>query len=439
MIQLAILLIGTRAVKRQWAVLPLVGLVWMALGVWVLTHVTNGILVIATDLLGALLLVEGLVVLLCVWASSLRAKAPLVVRAVAFMLLGLLILDVGLDHGLSDSILFGLAFLADGLLRTASAWVVRFRGWRVAMVAALLECSLGIVVLSNWPWPHGYVIPFCMALALLLSGLTLIRLGLQLRRLPVGASITELPMFQSRPWHARGHVESDANAHLDQGSELTLYVWTAAGSIESPLPRPLINRYIAAVDKDGVVSTGHAALELNPDLYISLYPAVDLDHSPDDFARLLRAGNENDVSGRWNESHTVEVANWRTPDRRVTFRRFNAHALRTFWDEYRHDTTYNLTSRSCSTATALALECALEGSLGHHHPWRALVLLLLDPYLWLAAMLRHRGVTMAWTPGLVMDYGRTLRHVVDREYLQHGTLRRIRRWQLMLQRALRRA
>lgn len=422
MVRLAILLIGTQAVKRQWRLLPLLGALWIALGVLVFLDVSSGALAIATDVLGGLFVVEGMLVLGSVWASSRRAKAPLFARAVAFMLFGLMIMDVPFDHGISDSVLFGVVFVADGLLRIASAWVVRFRRWPVAILAAMVEILLAVLILTDWPWPHRYVIPYCMSVALLISGLTLVRLGLQLRNLPAGASITELPMFQSRPWHSRGHLAEDER-HGDDG-ELTLYVWTAAGSIEAPVPRPVVNRYLAAVDRNGVVSTGHAAVELHPDVYISLYPAADIDHSPDDFARLLRAGTENDVPGRWNETHEIEVAHWRAPDRRVKFRRYNAASLRRFWHDYQRDTTYNLTSRSCSTAASLALECALEGSVGHRHPWRAFFLLLVDPYLWLAARLRHRGVTMAWTPGLVLDYGRALRRVVDREHLgRSGRLR----------------
>jgi hypothetical protein len=59
----------------------------------------------------------------------------------------------------------------------------------------------------------------------------------------------------------------------------------------------VIDRYIAAVGMQGVISTGHAALEIQPDLYISLYPAEEIDRSPDQFARLLRATADNDVKG----------------------------------------------------------------------------------------------------------------------------------------------
>ncbi|MFO1071725.1 MAG: hypothetical protein U1E17_03300 [Geminicoccaceae bacterium] len=65
------------------------------------------------------------------------------------------------------------------------------------------------------------------------------------------------------------------------GHALVVRVWTALGTVD-PIHRPLLDRYIAAVDAKGTISTGHAALELPPDLYISHYPAVEIDHSPTD-------------------------------------------------------------------------------------------------------------------------------------------------------------
>jgi hypothetical protein len=209
---------------------------------------------------------------------------------------------------------------------------------------------------------------------------------------------------------------------------MVLYVWTALATAHDPQRRLLIDRYIAAVDGKGRISTGHSALEVLPDLYISHYPGEEIDHSPSDFARLLRAGPENDIRGRWIPSHAWEVANWCEPDARVVFPRYDAVALRAFWDVYRQDDTYNLTSRSCSTATSLAIESALEGILGTRWPFLWLGLLVTDPTVWLAAILRRRGATMAWTPGLVLDYARALKEVIERQET---------RWVVRLGRAVR--
>src|SRR5690606_5440143 len=168
------------------------------------------------------------------------------------------------------------------------------------------------------------------------------------------------------------------------------------------------------IDEHGVVSTGHSALEVLPDVYISHYPAVEIDHSPDDFAALLRAGVENDLPGRWIPDHAAGVRDWGGPEPEGVLRHYDGVALRAFWNVYRQDSTYNLTSRSCSTATSLALETALEGVLGERRPMLRFVELLLDPDVWLAAAVRRRAATMAWTPGLVLDYARLLRAIVAR-------------------------
>ena len=39
--------------------------------------------------------------------------------------------------------------------------------------------------------------------------------------------------------------------------------------------------------------------------------------------------------------------------------------------------------------------------------------LLANPDLWLAAVLRARAEAMTWTPGLVLDYARAIRRVVE--------------------------
>ena len=39
--------------------------------------------------------------------------------------------------------------------------------------------------------------------------------------------------------------------------------------------------------------------------------------------------------------------------------------------------------------------------------------LLLTPELWVAAQIRKRAVTMAWTPGLTLDYARALSMLAD--------------------------
>ena len=162
-----------------------------------------------------------------------------------------------------------------------------------------------------------------------------------------------------------------------------------------------------------MISTGHAALELAPDIYISHYPALDLDHSPAEFARLFRASPDNNVKGHFQPSYAFESADWCPADARVDFHMYDAARLRAHWETYCADDTYNLTNRNCSVSVAVALEAALEGTLGTRAAWGRFWRLLVNPDLWFAALLRARAELMTWTPGLVLDYARALRELVE--------------------------
>lgn len=209
---------------------------------------------------------------------------------------------------------------------------------------------------------------------------------------------------------------------MPAAAPLIVHIWTPAGSSgKSPVPRPVINRYIAAVDIDGVISTGHAALEMPPEVYISLYPAVDIDRSPSEFFHTLKAIQENNVPGEFQPGYQHEAVAWCESDRKIVFQHYNASALRRYWETYREDNTYNLTWRNCSSSVAYGLEAALEGVLSDRRGWLHFIRLFFMPELWIAAQLRKRATTMAWTPGLILDYARALHvlvHPAEHSWLQ---------------------
>ncbi|MEJ1268971.1 hypothetical protein WDV93_24815 [Pantoea ananatis] len=102
---------------------------------------------------------------------------------------------------------------------------------------------------------------------------------------------------------------------------LIVHVWTPEETTEArPVSRPVINRYIAAVDENGVISTGHAALEVADYLYISLYPAEEIDRSPSEFLRTLKATRDNDVAGRFLPDYATESSEWCHSVRQIEFK-----------------------------------------------------------------------------------------------------------------------
>lgn len=329
--------------------------------------------------------------------------------------------------------IFGTLFLADGLLQIVSARVVRYRTWRFAMIGGGVEIALAVFFYQPYPTHYVGTVPYCLGLGLIFGGWNMILLSTRVRRMASNPAVVGEEMADGA--NAAASAASAASAAnpatprrpptlewegppaADEAA-LTVHVWTPVGTAKSEARRQLIvDRYIAAVDRNGVISTGHAALESPEGIYISLYPGVEIDRSPDDFARLLRATHENDVPGVFQPDYPTESKAWCPSTVQVRIRNYDPVRLRRFWDTYREDATYNLTHRNCSSSVSRALEAAIEGASarvwGDLGGWRPFLRVITTPELWVAAQLRKRAATMAWTPGLTLDYARALSMLAD--------------------------
>lgn len=418
MIRLILLLLGAQPLRTYWWAFIALAAASLLLGLVFVTHLFDTAIIVIIDLIGIAFIIEGVVQLLALAAIGFPNATMPVLKSLGFFALGFITIDVPWDDNIVATITIGGALLIDGIFRLGSAVVIRSERWRQAVIVAVLELIMAGLIWTPWPIPNRHTVPFCLGIILIAASGSLCRLGLQLRRLPPGASVTDLPLFAGPNWHGRGALQSSqAEAtRWDNDAPLTVHIWTPVGSAVDPERRPVIDRYIAAVDQNGVIMTGHASLSLPPGTYVSLCPANDIDRSPDEFGRLLRAGPENDVPGRFKPSLEEECIAWRKPDREINFRHYNAAALQAFLSPYRRIEVYNLTRRNCSSTVVLSLDAAVEGALGQERPWRTLWLLLTDPSMWLLALWRARAEAMTWTPGLVLDYAQTLQHVLERRH-----------------------
>jgi uncharacterized membrane protein HdeD (DUF308 family) len=411
MIHLLLLLLGAEAVKRHWLLISLFGFLWAAIGAVILMETVEGIHGYTMHGLGVLLVLEGAVTLTIRLAGH-RSRFWLA-KATALILPGIAIVETPLRNLALVSILFGIALVVDSMLRSCTILLVRFRGWRFALFGTAIEFVLALLAIAPWPVTYQATVPFCVSVALILSGWSTIRSGIILRRLAPGAPVTSLPIFE----HERGWQTSLSLPIMEEekaaGQTMVVHVWTPVASAVRPKRRMLVDRYVAAVDSNGAVTTGHAALEMAPDVYISHYSAADLDYSNAEFRQALHSGPANSVTGRFLPSYPAEVDSWCEATEHVEFQRFSSERLRAFWASYREDSTYNLTNRNCSVAVALALDAALEGVLAPQSVWSSYFRLLVNPELHFATVLRKRARSMTWTPGLVLDYARALQRVVE--------------------------
>ncbi len=409
MVRLGLLLLGSDFIRRRWRVLAIGGALWALLGVAIFIDALDGVTYFPMHVFGYLLLVEAVVTLA---VSSPRPGTPSVlrkVRGVVFLILGLLIIDPHHAASVILAMLFGVAFLADGGFRMVAALVVRFRGWPISLLTGVLEVVFAIFMFEPYPTFYAGTVPYCIGMGIFLSGCGLLRQAWRMKRLPDNAALSLL-LAQGVP--LPDAVLAPEPSVMPNG-DLVVHVWTPAGSADDVVPHPLVDRYIAAVDAKGVISTGHAALECAPDVYASHYPAVEIDRSTGDFTQMLRATAINNVAGKFQPSYAQEAEGWCESTVEVRFDQYDHGRLLAFWKRYRDDSTYNLTSRNCSSTVAHCLEAALEGALAVRGAgYGTFLRTMMNPELWVAAQLRKRAEAMAWTPGLVLDYARALKAAV---------------------------
>lgn len=416
MIQIVLLLFGVEFVQTKAKYLMLIGILWGVLGVSIFIDGLDGVTYFPLRVFGTLLFVESVVTLSIASSGVGAQKAVLYFKGAIFCSVSILILFNRAYSNLLLAIVFGFAFFVIGLFIISSAWVVRYPHWKNAMLGGIAQIIFAFFMFSPYPTHYKATVPVFLGTLMLISGINTARLALRARQISEGVSIFDLLAPSDIQNDLTKHPVSLASdsSNADFIGPLTVHIWTPVGTANtSPIPRPVINRYIAAVDTDGVISTGHAALELSPDIYISLYPESDIDRSPSEFLNILKATQDNNVPGVFQPDYATEAANWCESDRKVYFNQYNGMALLRYWKGYRMTTTYNLTYRNCSSSVAYALEASLEGVLSEQSKsWGSTLRTLFMPELWIAAQVRKRALSMAWTPGLVMDYARALRSIV---------------------------
>ncbi len=423
MVRLVLLLLGVDYLRTRWRTLLVIGIIWLLAGLAIFLDALDNALYFPIGFFAYLFLVEGLATLAVASTGVGGQKILRYVKGFAVVLAAVLIL-AGHHHGnFILSMIFGTLFLADGLLQCLSAHVVRYRRWRVAMTWGIVEICIAVFFYQPYPTHYVGTLPYCLGLFLLFGGLNMLTLATRVKRMtinPAFATATHSSIEpETVPPAARVFSEHEWDGPpAEDERALTVHVWTPTGSSKGEAQHyPIIDRYIAAVDLNGVISTGHAALESPEGVYVSLYPGVEIDRSPEEFGRLLRATPDNDIPGVFQPDYPTEAKAWCPSTVRVRIRNYDPVKLQAFWERYREEKIYNLTHRNCSSSVAYALEAAVDGAVGRlrgdRAGWIAFVRVLLTPELWVAAQIRKRALTMAWTPGLTLDYARAMSMLVD--------------------------
>lgn len=415
MLQIALLLCGRHFIIQNKHFLTIAALCWGLLGATILADGMLGAHYFPLTLFGWLMLCESLCTLIVAFGIGGAKRGIYLFKGGITLSVALLIISGFSASNLLLAIILGFTIFLSGTILTAAAWIVRYPQWKRAIASGIGQIIFAVFLFHPYPAHHDGTVSQFLGVLMFLSAVDCLLLSLRLKALGPGITIFDV-QFPDKTVRMPTNSESLSSKNTEQQKvstpELRVLIWTPEGAADNEtVRRPILNRYIAAVDVDGVISTGHAALEMQ-DVYLSLYPAVDIDRSPSEFFRTLKAVRENDVPGRFQESYVSEAAEWCEADKQVCFHKFSAESLRVFNEHYQRKKIYNLTRRNCSSSVAFALEAALDGVLNRESRWSVFIRLFFQPELWIAAQLRHRAVTMAWTPGLLLDYSRALHGLV---------------------------
>lgn len=404
MIELLLLLVGGRVVRKRWRTLAALGVVWIALGIFFLVDAMIDDFRIPPVYFTVPLLIDAVVSAVAALGGSGTYRALRFAKAGVLVAVSALVLIHPWGSDIVIGLLVGTLLVVDACWRAASAYVVRFAKWRRSLAAAGVEFLIGVWSLLPWPTYWQGEVGIDVGTLMIVTGVSLVGLALRLRRLPPDMPIARI-LSDGWPSEAHDHEVPHAADGPAMG-DITIHVWTPTGGL-APLRRG-VARYVAALDENGVISTGHAAMEA-PGVYISHYPAVEIDRDQSQFAQTLRATADNNVPGKFQPSYEFESGEWCPSARQIVLAGLDLAALREFWCVYSLDATYNLTSRNCSSSVAKGLDAAIEGVFAGYatSPWFVIRLLLL-PELWTAGLMRRRAAAMAWTPGFVLDYARSL-------------------------------
>ncbi len=406
MVQLFFVLCGSRLIREKWWMLFLFGVLWLSVGGFLFIDALDGSLKVPLIAFTVPLAFDGAWALASFFRSTGVGKTLRLVKAAICFCIIIFIFFMPWYSGILIGFLVGFFLCLDAVWRGASALVIRHRAWWRRVLFSVFEFAFGAWAFVPWPSGWAGAIGLDVGTLLMLTGGTICFFALRIRCLPSRLSVFSV----LNPNSPAFFIEEDEAQKCGRETAV-VHVWTPTEAMVS-LNRG-ISRYVAAVDKKGSVSTGHAALEVPPDVYISHYPAVEIDRSGEEFARILRGTSDNNVSGLFQPSYAEESAGWTPSTVQISLPGLNCCAIRDFWREYSTDTTYNLTTRNCASAVTKALDIGLDGlfAVKIRSPFFFLRLLL-APEFWVAGFMRERAAAMAWTPGIALDYTRALWYLV---------------------------
>lgn len=188
MIQLVLLLLGTKYIKRNALYLFIAGLLWMVCGILLFIDGLDNHPYFPLKTFGFILLLESLLTLSVMSSVEGTKKSILFFKGGLFLLVALLILVGKSYSNLLLALIFAFSFFLIGFFTSLSSFIVRYPHWKEALLYGLALMAFSFFLMLH----HGAAISFFIGLQLTVSGLSCVGVARKARRMENGTSIFQL-------------------------------------------------------------------------------------------------------------------------------------------------------------------------------------------------------------------------------------------------------
>jgi uncharacterized membrane protein HdeD (DUF308 family) len=174
--------------KSLWAIV--LGCVLIVVGVLAISFPVLAT-VETTIVFGVLLLVGGIVQMATAfWTRGWGGFFLHLLLGLLYLFVGVVLVQNPLLSAIEWTLVLAVFFVAGGLFRLVVALSLRFSGWGWSVLNGVITLLLGVLIWRGWPGSGLWVIGTLIGIELLLSGWSLVMLGLAVRSVSKAAPPT---------------------------------------------------------------------------------------------------------------------------------------------------------------------------------------------------------------------------------------------------------
>ncbi len=171
-----------QALKTYWPWFFCLGALLILLGIGIIT-LSSGTSLFSIILLGCFLLIAGIVQLIqAILAHRWTGLFLALFLGILYIITGFLCVTKPATAAISITFWIAAFFLAIGLFKTLSSWLLRFQEWKWVFANGVISFILGILITIDWPFSGLWVIGLFIGIDLILSGLSWMRLSMAVKK-----------------------------------------------------------------------------------------------------------------------------------------------------------------------------------------------------------------------------------------------------------------